>query len=319
MVLVTTYSHLCKQVDDEDDDDSPGTLRPFHAVRAIGLACEAGHKAAQKKGLGALSVADVSQVKVVGTLRVKEDERWRSLRSCTLQLRPTDAAFCRTLVQKQRSVLADLRMNLWYVDINMKGGKGAFDLLADFSSEKNWGISGVIWIELKVYGASVFDKSVEKAQKVLVKTLERERQKDGNLGGVLLFAAKVEKQGSSWAILDLLGTLRATGDGEWQNVVGGVKRVARGQSPSKPPLSQVWKGMEWVTSASGQKVGLLKHFLAALGVKDQHPGQRASTFNKLLRQAGHSGRVREEKVENHCGRKPWVAQKDTFRALYPFL
>ena len=77
--------------------------------------------------------------------------------------------------------------------------------------------------------------------------------------------------------------------------------------------------MEWVTAGNGEKVGLLKHFMMALGLKAEHPGQRAGTYNKLLQHAGHGGRLRERRVENRAGRKPWVATKDTYRQLYPFM
>ena len=77
--------------------------------------------------------------------------------------------------------------------------------------------------------------------------------------------------------------------------------------------------MEWFLSASGEEVGLLKHFLAALGIDDTNPGQRVATFHGMLSGAGHAGRFAQVKVEGHCGRKPWLATKDTYRALYPYL
>ena len=109
-----------------------------------------------------------------------------------------------------------------------------------------------------------------------------------------------------------------TGGGEGRKGRAGQGRPPR-QSSCKPPLAQVWGRMEWVTAGNGEKVGLLKHFMMALGLKAEHPGQRAGTYNKLLQHAGHGGRLRERRVENRAGRKPWVATKDTYRQLYPLV
>ena len=56
-------------------------------------------------------------------------------------------------------------------------------------------------------------------------------------------------------------------------------------------------------------VGLLNYFLKELRLKGKlaHAGERAATLNKLLRTAGHGGRVREARIVNRAGRKPWVA------------
>ena len=76
--------------------------------------------------------------------------------------------------------------------------------------------------------------------------------------------------------------------------------------------------MEWHPSGT-KKLGLLKHFLKSVGAKCAHTGQRARTLNKLLRKAGHSGRLEERRLDSKRGRKPWVATKETFRAVYTLL
>jgi hypothetical protein len=45
-------------------------------------------------------------------------------------------------------------------------------------------------------------------------------------------------------------------------------------------------------------------------------GQKAVTYNGLLRQAGKPGRLVETKLKTKAGRPPWVAGKNTFRDLY---
>ena len=312
MAFVSAYSHLRKQ-------DASGSFQSFKALRAVGLAVELGHKAAREKGVASLSSADVAAVRVVGALQVLEGGRWRGARSCTLRLGSAEVALAKAVVQKQRTVLADLRLNIWSLDVDMVRASGAFDMLGDFSGNRNFGISGKVWVELKVFSAGLFEAEVEQTKACLVTTLGQQSKRVAGLGGVLLLAVKVERQGSTWSVLDYLASVRAVGDSRWQDVAGRVKKVARGQSSCKPPLAQVWGRMEWVTAGNGEKVGLLKHFMMALGLKAEHPGQRAVTFNRLLQHAGHAGRIRERRVENRSGRKPWVATKDTYRQLYPFM
>ena len=63
-------------------------------------------------------------------------------------------------------------------------------------------------------------------------------------------------------------------------------------------------------------VGMLHHFLDALGVDCTHTGERAATYNTMLRQKGKPGRVEEKQLANKAGKSPWVATKDTFRDIY---
>ena len=85
------------------------------------------------------------------------------------------------------------------------------------------------------------------------------------------------------------------------------------------PLHEVWAAMEWSSTAQGQEVGLFRHFLAALGLPVNNAGQRAGTMNAMLQERRVSGRVFEAKLAQKAGRKPWVATKATFRALYNYL
>ena len=313
MVLLTRYKHLRKA--DED-----GTFSFFRPLRAVGLAVEAGHKAAQRKGLSRVTADDLAEVRVYGSLQVKDGERWRSAKKCNLQLKAAESELALAVVLKQRSLLSDLGINIWRVDAEMKCGTGSFDLLGDFSGSKRFGVDGKLWIELKVFDAAgSFNVLVLNTQNELSESLVREFARDSNLGGVLLLAAKVEKQGATWKVLSFFASVCVAGQRQWQDLVGQVKRIGRGQSPCKPALAQVWDSMEWMTGASGEKVGLLKHFLAAMALCDKQPGERAIAFNSLLQQGGHAGRIRHERVETRGGRKPWVATKSTFRSLYPFL
>ena len=74
--------------------------------------------------------------------------------------------------------------------------------------------------------------------------------------------------------------------------------------------------MEWHEISKGRHLGLLKNFLKGLGLPLKNAGQRAGTYNALLRQAGKPGRLVETKLKTKAGKKPWVAAKKTFRDLY---
>ena len=77
--------------------------------------------------------------------------------------------------------------------------------------------------------------------------------------------------------------------------------------------------MQWHRTVDGKTVGLLKHFLENLSLAGKSPGQRAETFNAMLRDRGCSGKLYEARLKNKCGRAPWVATKDAYRAVYNFL
>jgi hypothetical protein len=69
-----------------------------------------------------------------------------------------------------------------------------------------------------------------------------------------------------------------------------------------------------VTEKGRRDVKKLKDFLLAVGLAANN--RWSLTFNSLLGHAGASGRLYEARVVGECGRAPWVASEDTFRALY---
>lgn len=317
MPLVTSYTHLRRQ-------DEKGRFLAFQPLRAVGLAVEQGHKLAKRSGLGALTTGDVSQVKVSGTLQLLESGRWGEARKskCDLQLRDSDAELAKAVVVKQRDLLADLKLNIYSVDVKRKAAAGSFDLLGDFSSAKNWGVTGLVWVELKVWSAAGFDEQLRKLKGDLVTALAAECAKNQHLGGVLLLAAKVEQQGSSWHLESQLGILLVKGSTTIEDfvvVAGGARRVGRGKKTKKPALTKIWPKVEWVSSSAGRKVGLVNHFLGELGLKAAalHPGEKAVTLNKWLLANGHSGKVFQDRCAGtRAGKEPWVASKETLTALY---
>ena len=233
------YSNLKRQ-------DPDGKWRVFTALRAVGLAVESGHKLACTKGLGAVTTQDISSVRVSGALQQLDGERWRSRGPCDLQLATKDAELAKTLVWKQRGLLADLGVNVWAVDVRMPSKLGSFDLLCDFSRPENFSVPGRLWVELKVMGASRDAADVDDFKKDLSRTFVKLTKLDASIGGVLLLLAKVEEmQGGTWGMPSLSAHLWQPGAQCWRCLVaGGPKRVARGQSKGpKPSLAKVWENM----------------------------------------------------------------------------
>ena len=314
MVLVTAYRNLQSR-------GRHGDLQTFHPLRAVGLSVERGWKASRDKGLGAVTEGDVNQVTVAGKLRLQAGERWTAATSCTLQLRPQDAALASTLLRKQRALLADLGLNAWSVDKGGAANKRSLDLLADFSTSKNFGVQGRLWVELKVLAAATFEAEFAKCKETLEELFAKEEKKDKSLGGVLLLAACVGTGGrTAWTAPTLVASLKKRSSPKWQLLAGAARRAARGQCKStKPPLATLWSKMEWFEQQTGPNVGLLKHFLQGVRLPCKNPGQRASTFNSLLRKGRCQGRVISGRLKNKCGKRPWVATKQTFRKLYTFV
>ena len=118
---------------------------------------------------------------------------------------------------------------------------------------------------------------------------------------------------------------------EWVSLANGVQRKSRGQAKGvRKPLAQLWSKMEWHQAVDGQRVGLLNHFLGALGLPRRNAGQRAGTLNGQLAEAEATdrrngravhkrGRVSQKRLKGKTGSAPWVARKDTFRDIYRYL
>ena len=187
MLEVSDYSSLRKK-----DEDGEQIL--FHPVLAAGLAIELGHKLCRGRGngLGRLTAGDLSKVSISGdTLQLKDKNRWRKVRSCHLKLRRQDAALALDAVKKNRKLFSDIKFNLWDVDEPMPAGLGHFDLLGDFSTSKNFGANGAVWVELKLFAATDFEDKFEKAKGKAAKTLVALKRVKAGVDAVMLVAVKV--------------------------------------------------------------------------------------------------------------------------------
>ena len=314
MALLTSYRHLEKKKQGETD------FLPFLPLRAVGLSVELGWKLLRDTGI--LVATKLRQVEVSGQLRVLTEGSWRNTQRCSLQLAPRDAALAHKVVTKQCAMLSGLDINVWFVDVRPQGGSRTYDLLGSFSPCcKNFGVVGKLWVEIKVVSARRFEEDVEKWQKDLQLALPQERQRDPDLGGVLLLVASVEGgAGGQWAAPTHFAALKAASSEHWQVVAGAVKKASRGKCKGqKPPLQTVLDKMEWLPTGTGSKVGLLRDFLRAFGLPVNNTGQRAEAFNALLAKERFEGRLEQVKLANKTGRWPWVASRSTFHALYKHL
>lgn len=292
-----------------------GKLERFFPVRAIGLALEKGWKLCPQKGLAAVTQDDVSTVRVTGKLQILIDGRFQPTKRCDLRLLGHDAACSLRVLHKMRSFLADLGVNVWDIDRPNGHDKGCIDLVCDLAHGHQLGVAGLMHVELKVFAARGFRKNAEKAQKVLRKQLLT-----SSASSVMLLAASLEKGTStSWNEPTLAANLLCK-SGEWRDVSPRGLRVAKGQIKKScwKAVGQLWGKMEWHTQPSGPPVGLLSHFLKALGLPEANPGSRAAGFNKLLAQK-KAGKLRCIKLENRPGRPVWAGTKQTFRVLHKFL
>lgn len=313
MPLISQYAHLQKKASDE------GRWVTFTPLRAVGLAVEKGHKEAKAKGLGRVTTDSLSTVSVSGSaVQVLEGRRWRRVTQCQLQLSSAEATLSLAIVQKQRRLLNNLQINAWEVDLRMPRRLGSYDLLGDFSGPQNHGVTGRLWIELKVISGRGYDTKLHKIQEDVEQQLRNVSDADPTVEAALLIATKAQRDGRAWHTPKLASFLALASGGGWQPLSGMSVPVRGRANPStKPGLQEVWNGMEWSAHPHTQeKVGFVKHFLKALKLPRTSLGKRSKAFNKLLANAGVDGRLERVSMPSKAGSRPWVASKDVFRCLY---
>jgi len=309
MVLVTRYTFLQKR-------DPGEAFRTFTPLRAAGLSLELAWKKVRDKGLGLVTSADIGVVGVSGDLLLQGV----AVQSCQLQLREEEKNLVLALLKKQRAFFTEVELNVWSVDFWTPGCSRRLDLLGDFGVRRNFGVLGRVWVELKVFSEARFDLEVKEWKEKLGVCLDTENQRDPTLQGVLLLAASVPRApGARWGAPTLHGMLLAHGSSRWISLACGRKAAPGQVKGAKPPIAELLGKMEWHQVSKGRQVGLLNNFLDGLGLPRKRSGQKAVTYNGLLRQAGKSGRLVEKKLKTKAGRPPWVAGKSTFRDLYKLL
>lgn len=321
MPLVSQYAHLRKA------NYVDGASCQMFPLRAVGLACERGHRLSAESGLGRLTPAALADLPLSGALQVQERGTWRAARSCTLRLRPEDSKLAWTMVRQQREYLSELALNCWAVDLRMGLGAPSYDLAGDFSLDNEWGVTGRVWVETKVVAARGFDQKFVQYQQELQEKFAEAQATDASLDAVLLLCARCGGGGRAWQKPKVIGKLFCSVGpfaGTWVDPLPGYRRGSsrgpRGRcQAAKPPLSALLAQMEWIPNprGSGPCVGLLKHFLDLLNLPTENVRKRATSFNKRLQDAG--SRVPQLApiiLRDRGGRAAWAAPKGTFRKVY---
>jgi len=256
-------------------------------------------------------------VRVAGKLQVLGGGVWQSASAVSLVLRSQDAALALKLLTKQRELLSDLHFNWFWTDTQRSGSK-SLDLVGDFSTKRNYGVRGKVWVELKAFGKLSWEQQAEKTRDTLRAEFASLQARDKSFGGVVFLAAECEALGSQWGPPKLHAELLTDALGTWQKL-GGRRKAARGQAQSKPSFFELWNRLEKHTTADGQNVRLLKHFLEEMRLPQNNTPQRMVTYNKLLRSASRSERLVQRKVFEKSGKLPVVGTKAAFRELYKLL
>ena len=113
------------------------------------LADELGHKLVHDRGLFNVFPSDLGTVRVSGSLRLLVNGRLKTLKRCLVTVRQQDAEFAHSVVVKQHALLSkDLRFNLCNVDVQTS--VGSLDLVGYFTTKKNYGCSGRVWVDVKI-------------------------------------------------------------------------------------------------------------------------------------------------------------------------
>ena len=327
MLHATAYSHVKKW------DPEKAVYREFTAERVVGLAVEAVHKFARdRKPLIAITHEDVQPVIIEYKVQVWNGSRWQNARACSLAVRQAEAELAVAVAKRQRKFFADVNANIFYLDKYLEEPDLRLDMQVDFSIKNYLAelVSGHLWVELKAFGATGFENSLERETKRLKGALPHVMEAAPNITGVILLACKIQKQvsgGFAWAQPKLVVKLLT--DGHWSDISPGGVSVGRGRckTQKKPSLGEVWSAMTWYSLGDDDEdgeVGLLSGFLKKLGLKNGNVAKRAKTFNKALQAGGCTGRIKQLS-KRQCkqlglpGGRPRVATKSTLREVYKIL
>jgi hypothetical protein len=221
------------------------------------------------------------------------------------------------LVERVSCFFIGLQINISFVDLFNAGvGKG-LDLVGSFIGKPLQGVTGRIWAELKVFSARGFDNKVKFEKARLAKLLPKAQQKDSSIQAVILYAARLEKGRNGWD--KPLAEVWMYAGGCWKDISpAGTGPLARGKlkDTAKPTQAEVWAKVKFTrVNPTDPPVGLLVHFLNAMGKPSGNSGKSATALQNMLAKHGHNDEIWQEDVGN-CGDWPYVAEKSTFQKLY---
>lgn len=322
-MVAFSYSQV-KKLDENQE------LKTFNCYRAVGLAVEQGHVFCKERGLGKLlqeeGLQALRKVPLSGpNLQVEAAAgRFRKVAKCELELLREDAVFVQNMVQQHRGIAADLRFNFWEVDKKMKNRLGHFDFLGEFSTvKKNWGVEGILWVEMKVVQDGIFvDDKLEKKRLALEEKLPRVVAAHPEVEGVILLATMSQKDGRSWHKPQTLVQLFKVGanSGDWKTLSGRApKKVARGKATKRPGLQELWDALP-SERIDGEQCFYFADFLVALGMPKDTIKKRVPFYNAMI--AEHDPEADElfqQKMAHKSGLPPWFGNRSALRVLHRVL
>ena len=91
----------------------------------------------------------------------------------------------REAVRKQAALFRDLEFNAFYVDQRLAGSRVTYDAPGRFFGKVNFGVTGRLWVEFKVFSERRFGRAVAEVKEELEHGLEQARRHDETLQGVL--------------------------------------------------------------------------------------------------------------------------------------
>ena len=309
---------ICKYIDVEKDGET------FHSLRAAGLAVELAHKLARDIGFGQISHANLLKIQLSGPrLKIREAQRWRKIASgmsITLKIAPADAKLAFNIFKKQREFLADMGLNVWQVDprIAIADVKSP-DLIADAGPTSCLSLTGFAATELKLYSATRLEYKIDEAKSDLIKNFTKLQTVVDHIAAGILLVSSVEQNGRTWQPLPTRAFLWQ--DNGWQHWGGpGSRGPHRHRMANKKPLVEVWDQMTWYDNPSGgEEIGMVAHFLEALGLNKNNASERVSAWKAAFPQRGPAKLALSHVAVHRGGGKCWVGTQAAFRQVYNLL
>ena len=108
-------------------------------------------------------------------------------------------------------------------------GTGHLDTVGYFRTKNRFNCTGRVWVELKAFGRTTFDRSYADLKRKLPELLKAHQRHDPSLCAVVLLAAKVEQVGRDWGTPQLFAELWNPDLKDWRGFGGTLTKRAEGR------------------------------------------------------------------------------------------
>ena len=313
MVVASNYCHVSKF------EASTGKYFRYTPMRAIGLAVEKGLTLSKTNGVGSLMPSDVKSVCISSPIGVRmlQDGTWRKVDRVQLDVQEPEQSASLNIVKHIRSVVSELGLNLWYVDMKMPGGLGFHDLVGDFSGPTNYGSLGLNSTEIKVFSVQGIERKTQTAKNKALTRFQSLQKVDGRYTGLLFICVTIATEGpGAWSEPRLTADL-------WMSTSGWNQLGAFGRRHPKlkvnRTLTQILGAMRFYEH-DGQQLALVSDFVRELGLKKRQTYNRCKVWNTRLNKVGFRQLfVRIPLDVANPGRAPWVGSRELFKQVWRFL